>query len=112
MACLFILLWIGSKGAIVTRLQFSHNKGVWSTENNGLPKVARSKKEGELCTSHSPASSSPPCASDQANARSDKSHSQGWWHMTEESTQSSEGHGRGAKRGGPIALGEPSEGVP
>lgn len=47
MACLFILLWIGSKGAIVTRLQFSYNKGVWSVENNRLPKVAGRRKQGE-----------------------------------------------------------------
>lgn len=74
MACLFILLWIGSKGAIVTRLQFSHNKGVWSAENNGLPKVATRRKKGELWTSNSRPSFSPPGASKQADASPDQSH--------------------------------------
>lgn len=49
MACLFILLWIGSEGAIVTGLQFSYNnKGVWSATNNGLPKVAGKEKDGDF----------------------------------------------------------------
>lgn len=103
MACLFILLWTGSKGAIVTRLQFSHNKGVWSGENNGLPKVARRRKEGELCTSHSPPSASPPGGSIQADGSSGKSHVRGWWRRRAAErcyhacTQSGEGHGRGAE---------------
>lgn len=74
MACLFILLWIGSKGAIVTRLQFSYNKGVWSVENNRLPKVAGRRKQGEPGSGLRPPPSGLPLISDLSGAGCDQHH--------------------------------------